>query len=222
MPNHHTPHTLNTLQVCAECDYLTVHVPYMDATHHLVGPVELANLKPDTAILNFARGELIDAAALWAKYDDGSFRGRYIADFPLEELHDCPQVACNSVQSALNEAPQVTMVPHLGASTEEAEALSATMAATEVRTAPCTKGSTTGSTTGSTKGSTECSESVCNEVCVNGFVACRRIIAQSTRQGAPTDAACVPDPGLPRARNYRKFRQFSQVEYFGTLLRGQS
>ena len=157
-------------EVCAECDYLTVHVPYMDATHHLVGPVELANLKPDTAILNFARGELIDAAALRAKYDDGSFRGRYIADFPLEELHDCPQVACNSVQSALNEAGQVTMVPHLGASTEEAEAFSATMAATEVRTAPYTTGSTTGSTapctTGSTTGSTECSESVCNEVCV--------------------------------------------------------
>lgn len=105
-------------EVCEACDYLTIHVPYMDATHHLLGAVEIENLKRDAAIINLSRGDLVDSAALKRKYDDGSFNGRYISDSPLKDLH---------------KYEQVTLMPHLGACTKEAEILSATMAVREIR-----------------------------------------------------------------------------------------
>jgi len=100
----------------SKSDYLTLHAPYIkDITHHMIGAEEIAQLRPNCNILNFARDELIDSAALKAAYDSGSFKGKYIADFALPELH--------------NQGYPVIEIPHLGASTEEAESNSAAMAA---------------------------------------------------------------------------------------------
>ena len=74
-------------------------------------------LPPHCNIINFARGELIDVDALASMYDNGSFHGNYVADFPDKKLQG---------------NPRCLLMPHLGASTGEAEEVSAAMAADEV------------------------------------------------------------------------------------------
>jgi len=101
-----------------ESDYISLNVPYMPATHHLIGKEALKIMKPTANVINFARGELVDGAAMRSAYDKGERIGRYISDFPDEHLHD---------------HPKVTIMPHLGASTEEAESNSAIMAANQIK-----------------------------------------------------------------------------------------
>jgi D-3-phosphoglycerate dehydrogenase len=101
------------------CDYISLHAPYIkDVTHHMIGAEQIACLKPTANLLNFARDELVDVAALKAAYDNGTFEGNYISDFAIPTLH--------------NQGYPVHMIPHLGASTEEAESNSAAMAAKQV------------------------------------------------------------------------------------------
>jgi D-3-phosphoglycerate dehydrogenase len=103
--------------VLKAADYLSLHVPYSDKTHHLLKD-ELLLMKPEAHIFNFSRGELIDSASLAALYKSGHRTGKYVTDFVDEDL---------------NEIPEVVIMPHLGASTGEAEENSASMAAIEVR-----------------------------------------------------------------------------------------
>jgi len=104
-------------QICEESDYLTLHVPYMKQTHHIIDAGLLKSMKPNCNIINFARGELVDSSAMRALYDAGSRTGTYVADFADEFLHD---------------HPRVILMPHLGASTAEAEENAASMAAMEI------------------------------------------------------------------------------------------
>ena len=96
-------------------DYISIHVPYIKGvTHHLIDAKALQICKPNVCILNFARGEIVDGAALKAGYDSKMLTGKYISDFTDEALRD---------------DPHLIVLPHLGASTEEAEDNSAAMAA---------------------------------------------------------------------------------------------
>merc|ERR1712146_316233 len=70
--------------------------------------------KPNGAILNFARDELVDDAALIELFDSGASKGTYITDFTLPQQRN---------------HPNILQMPHLGASTEEAEDNAASMAA---------------------------------------------------------------------------------------------
>jgi len=98
-----------------EADYITVHVPYIKGvTHHLINSEALAKCKPSVHLLNFARGEIIDGAAVRSGYDKGTLTGKYISDFSDPDLLG---------------HPRHLVLPHLGASTEEAEENSAAMAA---------------------------------------------------------------------------------------------
>ena len=76
----------------------------------------LSHMKPTAHMLNFARGEIVDGAAMLRLYKKG-YSGRYISDFPDEHLQDHPNFVC---------------IPHLGASTSEAEDNCARMAADQV------------------------------------------------------------------------------------------
>ena len=105
-------------EVCATSDYLSLHAPYMKETHHMIGPEELAGMKADASILNFARGELVDAEALGKRFDDQP-QGKYICDFALPD--------------GLWQRPNVITIPHLGASTAEAEENAAAMAADTIQ-----------------------------------------------------------------------------------------
>lgn len=89
----------------AASDYVTVHVPLMDATRGMINEEFLAKMKPGAALLNFARGELADNDAVKAALRSGHLRA-YVTDFPNE---------------ALLGVKGVIAIPHLGASTPESE-----------------------------------------------------------------------------------------------------
>ena len=102
-------------------DYISVHVPYIkgdNGTHHLINSENLKICKPNVNLLNFARGEIIDGAAVKKMYDQGTLTGKYISDFSDPDLMN---------------HPRHLVLPHLGASTEEAEENSAAMAADTIK-----------------------------------------------------------------------------------------
>jgi len=100
-------------------DFVSLNIPYIKGeggTHGIIGQEIIDLLKPDAVILNFARGELVDSEAMKSFLDQGS--GRYVTDFPDDLLWD------NN---------NAVILPHLGASTEEAEDAAAAMAAETVK-----------------------------------------------------------------------------------------
>ncbi|NGX16451.1 phosphoglycerate dehydrogenase [Wenzhouxiangella sp. XN24] len=96
---------------------ITVHVPLAEGTRGLVNADRLALMKPGGILLNFARGEIVDDAAAIAALDAGGL-GRYVTDFPT---------------AANKSHPKVIALPHLGASTREAEENCAIMVAEHLR-----------------------------------------------------------------------------------------
>lgn len=101
----------------SRCDMVTVHVPLIDATRHLVNANRLRLLKEQGVILNFARAGIVDAAAVVESLDAGRL-GAYICDFPT---------------NLLKNHAKVVALPHLGASTGEAEENCAVMVADTLR-----------------------------------------------------------------------------------------
>jgi D-3-phosphoglycerate dehydrogenase / 2-oxoglutarate reductase len=101
----------------ARAEAITVHVPLNEATTGLVSARRLALMKPGGTLLNFARAGIVDDAAVIAALDAGRLRG-YVCDFP---------------NNALKDHPKVITLPHLGASTGEAEENCAIMAADQLR-----------------------------------------------------------------------------------------
>jgi len=100
-------------------DYVSVNIPYIKGeggTHGIIGKEVISNFKSGAVLLNFARGELVDSDELKVHLDNNN--GRYVSDFPDDSLWDHK----NSV-----------VMPHLGASTEEAEDSAAGMAADTIR-----------------------------------------------------------------------------------------
>ena len=100
----------------AASDYITIHVPYNADTKGTIGEKSIAVMKDGVRILNFARGELADTAAVLSAVESGKI-ACYITDFPSDELIGVKNVIC---------------VPHLGASTPESEDNCAVMAASEL------------------------------------------------------------------------------------------
>ena len=98
-------HSTDFTEVLEKSDYLTLHVPLMDSTRNTIDEAALRRMKPTAALLNFARGPLVDAAAVRAALEEGRLR-TYVADFPSPELIG---------------AKNVVITPHLGASTPESE-----------------------------------------------------------------------------------------------------
>jgi D-3-phosphoglycerate dehydrogenase len=101
----------------ARCDVVTVHVPLMDATRGLVNEARLKLMRKGGVILNFARAQIVDEAAVLASLDAGHLAS-YVCDFPTR---------------AVKSHPKVVALPHLGASTGEAEENCAIMVADTLR-----------------------------------------------------------------------------------------
>src|SRR5882762_9877163 len=98
-------------------DAITVHVPLNDHTRKLVNQAPLTLMRQSGIILNFARARIVDDQAVVAALDAGRLHS-YICDFP---------------NNALKDHPKVVTLPHLGASTGEAEENCAVMVADQVR-----------------------------------------------------------------------------------------
>ena len=109
-------HCVTLGDMLPRCDYLTIHVPYLPTTRHTINAQTLAMCKDGVRVLNFARGELVDNAALLDALNSGKV-AQYFCDFPTEELLGIKGVCCT---------------PHLGASTPESETNCAVMAAAEL------------------------------------------------------------------------------------------
>lgn len=101
----------------ARSDMVTVHVPLLDATRGLVNAARLKLMRQGGVILNFSRGGIVDATAALDALQSGKLSA-YICDFPTKQLKDHPRVVA---------------LPHLGASTGEAEENCAIIAADTLR-----------------------------------------------------------------------------------------
>ncbi|MGI9236612.1 MAG: phosphoglycerate dehydrogenase [Woeseiaceae bacterium] len=104
-------------QLFQHADFVTVHVPLMDVTRNMVNANRLALMNDNGILINFARGGVVDDAAAMAALDSGKLQA-YVTDFPTPEL-----IA----------HPKVVALPHLGASTSEAEENCAIMVAENVK-----------------------------------------------------------------------------------------
>ena len=98
-------------------NFLTLHVPLVDATRAMIDAGAVSQLKRGAVLLNFSRGGVVDDAAVLEALADGQL-SRYVCDFPTRELVG---------------RTGVILLPHLGASTGEAEQNCAVMAADQVR-----------------------------------------------------------------------------------------
>ncbi|WP_435104755.1 phosphoglycerate dehydrogenase [Arhodomonas sp. AD133] len=104
-------------EVMSESDFVTLHVPQVEATRGLINAERLRQVHEGAVLLNFARAGIVDEAAVVEALNNGSLR-RYVCDFPSNSLkgHD-----------------RVVTLPHLGASTHEAQDNCAVMAADQLR-----------------------------------------------------------------------------------------
>lgn len=101
----------------ARSDFVTFHVPLTDETRHLISVGRLPTLKKGVVVMNFAREGIVDDAALLKGIDQGLVQA-YITDFPSAELRN---------------RDRVIALPHLGASTRQAEENCAVMVADQLR-----------------------------------------------------------------------------------------
>jgi D-3-phosphoglycerate dehydrogenase len=107
----------------ARADFLTLHVPALPETRHLINAERLARMKKGVRIVNTARGELIDDAALAAAIQSGQVAGAAIDVFDPEPPSDW----------TLTKLPQVIATPHIAASTIEGQEFVGNETAVQVR-----------------------------------------------------------------------------------------
>ena len=103
--------------VLAHCDFVTLHVPLIDATKDLINETRIKAMKPGATVLNFSRAGIVNDEAIVEAINNGVVHA-YVCDFP---------------SNALKGNANVITLPHLGASTTEAEENCAVMVANQIR-----------------------------------------------------------------------------------------
>jgi D-3-phosphoglycerate dehydrogenase / 2-oxoglutarate reductase len=103
--------------LCARSDIITVHVPLLEGTRGLINAARIRRMRPGAVLMNFARAPIVSEPDVVAALDGGHLHA-YICDFP---------------SGALKDHPRAITLPHLGASTAEAEENCAVMAAETLR-----------------------------------------------------------------------------------------
>ena len=109
-------HVKTVEEIFRTCDYITVHVPLMDATKHMINADSLKLMKDGVVILNFSRDALVNDEDIEKALVCGKVK-KYVTDFPNEKSANMDGVIA---------------IPHLGASTEESEDNCAVMAVKEI------------------------------------------------------------------------------------------
>lgn len=109
----HVNHAKDIDTIYQNCDYISLHLPYMKDTHHMLNKAAFAKMKDGVRVINLARAELVCDADLMEAIDSTKV-ARYVTDFP---------------NAATAKAPNTIPIPHLGASTPESEDKCAVMAA---------------------------------------------------------------------------------------------
>ena len=106
----------NLQALVSRADFVSLHLPVLDSTRGLINANMLSAFKEGACLLNFARGEIVDVDAIVTALEQGKLR-RYACDFPEPQLI---------------QRDDVILMPHIGASTDEAEENCAIMAADQI------------------------------------------------------------------------------------------
>jgi glyoxylate reductase len=126
---HHTRHDTGTAGWTADLgdlleasDVVSLHVPLTEGTRHLIGPAELARMKPTAVLVNTARGPVVDEEALASALESGAL---FAAGLDVYEREP-------EVHPRLLAAPRTVLLPHIGSATRATRTRMATMAAEAV------------------------------------------------------------------------------------------
>ena len=109
-------------QLLRESDFISLHAPYTQETHHLIGERELAMMKPTAILINTARGPLIDEQALARALASGVIAGAGLDVFEQEPL----------VEPSLLQMDQVVLLPHIGSASQQTRNAMALMASQNI------------------------------------------------------------------------------------------
>jgi D-3-phosphoglycerate dehydrogenase len=115
--SHEVEQATSVDDLLTHCDFVTFHVPLIEATKNMINADRLINMRDNVTILNFARSGIVNDEAVVAALDSGKVNA-YVCDFP---------------SNLLKNHPKVIALPHLGASTAEAEDNCAIMVAEQVK-----------------------------------------------------------------------------------------
>ncbi len=107
----------NMTALLSKSDFVSLHLPMLDSTRNLIDEKAISYLKPGAVILNFSRDAIVNTEALIKGLESGQV-GRYVCDFPTKDLLG---------------NDKAILMPHIGASTDEAEDNCAVMAADQLR-----------------------------------------------------------------------------------------
>jgi len=102
--------------VLTKADFVTLHVPLSPSTENMIGETQLAKMKQGAFLLNASRGTVVQIPALVKYLKSGHLGGAYLDVFPTEPLANGPW------KTELMGLPNVLLTPHIGGSTEEAQA----------------------------------------------------------------------------------------------------
>lgn len=108
---------LNLEDMVKDCDYITLHIPLIDATRGIINKDLISKMKKEIRIMNFSRAELVNDDDLKEALES-NLVAKYVTDFPNEKTLNMSNVIC---------------IPHLGASTPESEDNCAVMAVNQIR-----------------------------------------------------------------------------------------
>ena len=111
---------LNTLLTSA--DYVSLHVPLLDSTKHLINAERMTSMKDTARIINTSRGGVIDEDALYEFLKDGKLGGAALDVFEVEP----------AISNKLTSPPNFISTPHMGAQTKEAQSLAANVIAEKI------------------------------------------------------------------------------------------
>jgi len=107
----------NLKDVVSKSDIITLHVPELESTKNLVSKNVLKQFKPGSILINYARGEVVELDALKAALIEGRLSGAAVDVFPVE-----PEKNGDHFESPLQGLSNVLLTPHIGGSTQEAQA----------------------------------------------------------------------------------------------------
>ena len=105
-----------------QCDYVSIHVPLLDSTHHLINEARLRLMKPTAYLINTSRGPIVDEKALAMALKEGWIKGAAIDVFEFE-----PEIT-----PELKELENIILTPHIASATRETRDKMAELAATNI------------------------------------------------------------------------------------------
>ena len=117
LPHGNAKQIRDLKELLSQSDIVTLHVPSDATTRDMINAESLGWMKPNSIFLNYSRGDVVDLDALKQHLESGKITGAAVDVFPHE-----PERSGDAFESVLQNVPNVILTPHIGGSTEEAQA----------------------------------------------------------------------------------------------------